>query len=105
MADQKAAEDFSKLQKKIVQQWAAFATTTGREAYADLIQYIDTQREMYRQYGEDMAMPHPTKAGEKVAIPAETISALLQNGRGMNIVKTYITSRVNSDVVQPKKTK
>jgi hypothetical protein len=109
MASEKAAkerEDFTKLQAKITKQWQTFATTFGREAYDDLMKYIDSQRELYRQYGEDMAMPHPLKSDEKVSINAETISALLQNGRGMHIIKTYITNRANAgDVVQPKKTK
>ena len=79
-------------QEKIVKAWQAFSTT---EAYEDLMKYIDMQREMYRQYAEERAMPHPMGDGV-VPLTNEDVAALLQNSRGLNIVRTYIELRSNS---------
>lgn len=100
---EQAVKDANALQRKITKQWNQFATITGREAYQDLMSYIDSQRDMYRQYGEELQMPSPDGKG-KVPITPETAGILLQSSRGMNIVKTYIDSRVNTvDVAQSKK--
>ena len=90
-------------QASIVNQWQAFS---HQLAYQDLIEYIDSMREMYREYAEERAMPHPDpNKGETVFLDNETTASLLQNSRGLNIVKTYIESRVDSDVVQKSQTK
>lgn len=89
--------DKPKNQAKMVQQWKVFSK---QEAYQDLIEYVESQREMFRQYAEDRAMPHPLGEGI-VYLDNETVAALLQNSRGLNIVKTYIELRVNAtDVAQ-----
>ena len=94
-----------KRQKRITQQWKSFATTYGKEAYEDLMEYAEMQREMYRKYGEELTMPNPLGDGI-VPIDVNMAAILLQNSRGINIMRTYIHSRVNAeDVVQPKKTK
>jgi len=99
-------EDFAAKQRRINDQWKKFATTFGREAYEDLMEYADAQREMFRKYGEDMAMPHPKQPNEVIPLNEKTIASLLQTGRGINIMKTYITTRANvSDVAQPTKSK
>ena len=108
MADEKKAKarkEGQALQAKITQQWAAFANVTGREAYEDLMKYIDGQREMFRKYAEERAMPHPNPHAEGKMVPLdnETVAALLQNSRGLNIVRTYIVNRVNTDDVAPTK--
>lgn len=107
MADQdkaKARSEAQELQAKITQQWRSFSNTHGREAYADLLQYIDGQREMFRKYAEERAMPHPNPSvGGVIPLDSETVSALLQNSRGLNIVRTYIVNRVNADNVAPTK--
>jgi hypothetical protein len=89
-------------QDKIVKQWKAFSNT---EAFEDLIQYIDSQREMFRQYSEDMSIPHPKKSDEVISLDSQAIANLLQTSRGLRIVKTYIQSRVDMDVAQPTKSK
>lgn len=100
----KARKEYDQLQAKITSQWASFANVTGREAYEDLMKYIDGQREMFRKYAEDRAMPHPNpNAGGVLTLDNETVAALLQNSRGLNIVKTYISNRVNTNDVAPTK--
>lgn len=95
-------DDDKQLQDKIVKSWKAFSHTAG---YEDLMRYIDDMREMYRKYAEERAMPHPN-GKETVPLDNETVAALLQNSRGLNIVKTYIELRVNTDdVVRPKQDK
>jgi len=107
MADDKklkARTEASKLQAKVTSQWATFANVTGREAYEDLMKYIDGQREMFRKYAEERGMPHPNPSvGGLVPLDNETVAALLQNSRGLNIVKTYISNRVNTKDVAPTK--
>lgn len=102
----KARSEHAKRQEQITKQWQAFATHNGKQAYEDLMQYIDDQREMFRKYAENQAMPHPNpqKAGEMVPIDNDMVAALLQNSRGLSIVKTYIASRVDSGVAQPNNT-
>lgn len=100
---QTARDEADALQKKITKQWQNFASMTGREAFADLIQYIDNLRAMYIKYGEDQAMPHPMKEGEIVPLTSDMIAGLLQSSRGCGMVRTYILSRVGSDVAQSTK--
>lgn len=105
MADgQQAREDYSKLQGKIMKQWQNFAKATGREAYEDLMQYIDSQRDMLIHFAEELEMPSPDGKG-MVSIPQETAATFLQTTRGLRIVKTYIQNRVDTDVAQSQKTK
>lgn len=102
----RANKEAQDVQAEITRQWKNFATVNGRAAYEDLMRYMDDQREMFRKYAEDKAIPHPSKQGELVPIDNETVAALLQNSRGVNIIRTYISSRVNqADVAQPTKSK
>lgn len=87
-------------QQKITKQWQNFAKGVGRDAYKDLMDYIDSQQKMYLKYCEDQAMPHPTVKDEIVPLSNDMIASLLQSHRGLGIVKTYIQSRVDSDVAQ-----
>lgn len=89
-------------QNKITKEWQNFAATHGKAAFEDLMAYIDGQREMFRKYAEERAMPHPNGEGQ-VPLDNETVAALLQNSRGLNIVRTYITNRVNASDVAPTK--
>lgn len=102
---QSAHKELTERQRKVVQQWQAFANTHGREAYNDLIMYIDDLREMYRQYAENRSMPHPSDPTKSIPLDNETVASLLQNSRGLSIVKTYLTSRVDAQVVQTKSNK
>jgi hypothetical protein len=105
MADgTQARDDFAKLQTKIKKQWHNFATSTGREAYEDLMQYIDSQREMLIHFAEELEMPSPDGKG-MATIPQETAATFLQTTRGLRIVKTYIQNRIDADVAQSQKTK
>lgn len=76
-------------QRQIVSEWGAFSHT---EAYKDLMDYCELQREMLLSYAEEMAMPHPSGKGV-VPINGEMSTFLLQNRRGINIVRTYIRLR------------
>jgi hypothetical protein len=87
---QKKRDEETKRQVKVSEQWKAFSTT---EAFKDLVNYIDQQREMYRQYAEERQIPHPNGGG-KVPIDNETVAALLQNSRGLSIVKAYLEGRI-----------
>lgn len=100
---EQARADADAVQKKITKQWQNFSKGTGREAYADLMTYIDSLRAMYLKYAEDQAMPHPIKDGEIVSLSNDMIASLLQASRGCGMVKTYIQSRVDSDVAQSTK--
>lgn len=101
MAESKEAAakraEFAKIQSKVIKGWKAISSQYPL-VMEDLFAYIDQQRELYRQYGEERSV-------NGAPIDDHTVSALLQNGRGMRIVKTYIQSRIDADVAQPKKTK
>lgn len=81
-------QDVSEEQKKIVSQWQDFSRTL---AYKDLMSYIDDQRTMLIEMAEERAMPIGN--GKKASIDTETANSLLQNSRGLNIVRTYIRLR------------
>lgn len=98
-------DEAQELQAKVTKQWQNFANTTGREAYRDLLAYIDDQREMFRKYAEDRQMPHPNGDGTYITLDNEATASLLQNSRGLNIVRTYLLARVEPQVAQSKKTK
>lgn len=103
MADQDKArmrEASLKKQEQISKIWQAWALGPGKLAIEDLFQYIEQQREMYRRYGENRAMPGPDGKGS-YSIDNDTVASLLQNSRGMYIVKTYILNRIDSGVAQP----
>lgn len=93
----------SEKQARITKQWNTFANEYGREAYEDLMSFCNSVREMYIKYGEDQAMPHPTKAGEVVQLSNDMIASLLQARRGAGMIQTYISNRVDTDVAQPTK--
>lgn len=98
----KARSEYQKLNDRITSQWATFATSTGKAAYEDLLKYCDDQRAMLIKYAEERQMPHPNPSvGGMVPIDSETCAALLQNSRGINIVRTYIANRVNTNDVAP----
>ncbi len=82
--------------EQIAALWSNFATGIGKIAYDDLMQYIESQREMFRKYAEERVMPHPNPQEGKVPIDNEMVAALLQNSRGLSIVKTYLESRVDT---------
>lgn len=101
---EKARKESLDKQQRITKQWQLFAAQYP-EAYNDLMSYIDSQRELYRKYAEERAMPHPNPLEGVVPIDNETISALLQNSRGMSIIQTYIRNRVDTPGVAQPKTK
>ena len=97
----KARQEEAERQERIKKQWANFANVTGREAYADLIEWMTAERNNAIQYGENMAMPHP-QTGQLMPLDLEICSILLQRSRVYSTVKTYIQSRVDPDVAQSK---
>ena len=79
----------SKKEQVLRNQWIEFAKT---DAYKDLMAYMQMQGDMLLQYAEELQMPNPNPTiGGKVAISGEIANLLLQNRRGINIVKTYIS--------------
>lgn len=93
MADRKnkivGDSDEALRQQKIVKQWHSFSKT---EAFKDLMEYCEGQQEMLLTYAEELEMPGPLGKG-RVPITGEMSNLLLQNRRGINIVKTYIRLR------------
>ena len=83
-------------QRQIVNDWTAFSKTAG---YKDIMEYIDRHRTNLISFAEERAMPSPDGKG-MVSLNNETASSLLQNARGMNIVRTYIRLRSEDGVVQ-----
>lgn len=73
----------------ILTEWATFSKTT---AFKELMQYMDDNRQLLHDYAEERVMPSPID-GKKIAIDSETSNSLLQNARGINIVRTYIRLR------------
>ena len=101
--DLQRQEDARKAER-IAAQWTAFATKYGKEAFEEFMDYMRFNREMLISYAEERVMPSPVGEGEQVIINAETSSSLLQNARGIGIVKTYVEGYYNPlDVVQNKK--
>lgn len=90
-------EDEIKRRQKIVEQWKAIAKTYPA-AIDDLFKYADGQREMVRRWGEERAI-------YEAPIDNDTIASLLQQGRGCNMIVSYIKSMIDSDVAQPTKSK
>lgn len=93
----KAREEALLVQQEITKGWKAVA-----EQYPLLIedfkQYTTGIAAMYRQWAEDQEM-------HGVALDDHKIASLLQQARVCDMVRTYITSRIDQDVAQPKKSK
>lgn len=90
-------EDYKKKQAKITAQWKAIAHTYPL-VIEDLNEFVDGLRENYRNWGEEQEI-------YGAALDDHRIAALLQLSKGCNIVRTYITSRIDQDVAQPIKSK
>lgn len=76
-------------EQQLRNQWVDFSKT---DAYKELMDYMTSQGNMLLQYAEELQMPNPNpNIGGKVAISGEIANLLLQNRRGINIVKTYIS--------------
>ena len=97
---QKLRDEGAKKRRVVAAQWQNFERGVGKVAYDDLMDYIDSQREMYRKYAEERMMPSP-KGNDMVSIDNETVAALLQNSRGLSIVKVYINNQLEVDVSTP----
>lgn len=87
--DTKARDEAAAMQKTINNEWQTFSKT---HAYKDLMEYMDAQLEMLLGQAENMQMPHPNGKG-LMPIDGKMSNLLLQNRRGVNIVRTYIRLR------------
>lgn len=87
-ANKKAKEEAAAKQRAINSQWKEFSKTA---AYKDLMSYMDDQSAMLLNYAESLQMPDPS--GKMVGIDGKMSNLLLQNRRGVNIVRTYIGLR------------
>jgi hypothetical protein len=85
-------EERTKLQRRIANDWKTFSKTA---AYKDLQEYMESNMAMLLEYSQDMVMPSPVGKGEEIIIPIEKAHSLLQNRRGLAIVKTYVDGYVN----------
>ena len=84
----------AKRQKRIRNEWREFSKTL---AYEDLLDYMKNNDEMLVAYAKERVMPSPISNGEQVILTTESASSLLQNARGIDIVKTYVEEYVNSE--------
>lgn len=89
---EKQKQEAIKLQKRIANDWNAFSKTA---AYKDLQEYMSSNMEMFLDYSQEMVMPSPVAKGEEIIIPIEKAHSLLQNRRGVAIVKSYVDGYVN----------
>ncbi len=60
----------------------------------DLVQYVDGITSFYRYSAEEQSL-------HGVPLDDHQISSLLQQARACDIVKTYITGRIDQNVAQP----
>lgn len=89
---QKAREEARLVQQEITKGWKVIA----RDApllIEDLNKYVDGLITFYRQCADDQEM-------YGVPLDDHKIASLLQQARACDIVRTYITSRIDSDVAQ-----
>lgn len=80
-------------QLAITEQWKAIFSKYP-EAVADYISYIDGLSTFYRYCAEEQEM-------HGVILDDHKVSQMLQQARTCDTVKTYITSRMDSNVAQP----
>lgn len=89
---EKANQEAAKREKMIANQWRTFSKTA---AFKDWMQYCEQNKEMLLEYAQEMVMPSPVKNGEQIILTIEKAHSLLQNRRGIDIVKTYVDGYVN----------
>lgn len=90
---QRARDDYALVQQAITKGWKAVA-----EQYPllieDFVQFTQGLAAQYRYWANEQEM-------EGVPIDDHKVSQLLQQARTCDTVRTYITSRIDSDVAQP----
>ncbi len=89
----KARQEGKLFQQKITDGWKAIAAEYP-EVIDDLNQYVDGVTYFYRRCAEEQEM-------HGLPLDDHRISSLLQQARACDIVRTYITSRIDSNVAQP----
>lgn len=89
----RAREEGREYQKAITEGWKAVA---AEHPYLleDLNNFVNGLTASYRRWAEDQAI------GD-TPIDDHKVSSLLQQARACDIVRTYITSRIDQDVAQP----
>lgn len=96
--DAKRARDEGKLiQQAITKGWQEIAAQYPL-LIEDFIQYTSSTAALYRQWAEDQEM-------HGVPLDDHKIASFLQQARVCDMVRTYITSRIDQDVAQPKQSK
>lgn len=89
----KAKEEARLVQQEITKGWKAVSEQTPL-LIEDLNRYVDGLILFYRQCADDQEM-------YGVPLDDHKIASLLQQARACDIVRTYITSRIDSNVAQP----
>lgn len=89
----KAREEAKLVQQQITKGWKEVASNFPY-LIQDLNLYVDGITAFYRQCAEDQEI-------HGVPIDDHKIASLLQQARACDIVRTYITSRIDQDVAQP----
>ena len=89
---EKANKERIALNRRIHNDWVAFSKTA---AYKDLQEYMGSNHDLLVGYAKERVMPSPVGKGEQLIIDGETSSSLLQNARGIDIVRTYVEEHVN----------
>lgn len=89
----KRQKEEASLQKRIANQWVEFSKTDAFKEFSD---YMSMNQDMLLEYAQEMVMPSPVEDGKQVILSVEKSNSLLQNRRGIGIVKTYVESYINS---------
>lgn len=89
----KARQESQERQRLITEDWKKIATQYPH-VLEDYLQYVQGLASIYRHWAEEQEM-----AG--APIDDHKVSQLLQQARTCDTVRTYITSRIDSDVAQP----
>jgi hypothetical protein len=90
---EKDAQERASRERSIANQWREFAKTA---AYKDLVEYMETNQAMLLEYAQEMVMPSPVAEGQQLIIDEKKAFSLLQNRRGIDIVRTYVDGYVKS---------
>lgn len=93
MSKELTKEQRIKRSKLVANQWLAFSKTT---AYKEFILFMESNQETLLYYAEEGVVPNPSGNGTDIPISGEKSNMLLQNRRGIGIVKAHVEGIVKS---------
>lgn len=79
----------------VTAQWRKFAHEYGKEAYQELMDYIEMQDYFAILAAKGPISTFSEEDGQQVKFDRENAAALLQRSVGYDIVKTYVEGYVN----------